>query len=296
MPDLNQKFRKAFLNYLKNPHHVKNQNDLVGSAAAIYKDTVSHCGIEPDKYIPPLYELIKSATKSIKLSPDLAKILDEFIRNLSDSELPEKSQAFVVLNIAHNLASPKKSCLREVINNFLITQDVLKKENNVITNRNFAGSFFLSNADVTNIRAKKSVIDNLIQSVSDGIFSKSRHDGQKFFPNVYDIEDSIKHIEKHIDTLSEKQCENILSSLLQKINPILSAQANPYDRREQAEYMTDCGKRSALKVHSFNDNWFFNFLAKMVKSIQEAIGIKTSAEELLENSVNEAEKSGITLK
>ena len=296
MPDLNPKFRKAFLNYVKNPHHVKNQNDLVGAAAAIYKDAVIHYGMEPDKYMPPMYEIIKSAAKSIKLSPGLAKILVEFIHNLSNSELPEESQAFVVLNVAHNLASPKKSCLREVINNFLITQDVLKKENNVITNRNFAGSFFLSNADVTNIRAKKSVIDNLIQSVFDGIFSNSRYDGEKFFPNVYDVEDSIKHIEKHIDTLSEKQCEDILSSLLQKINPILSVQANPDERREHAEYMTDSGKRSALKVHSFNDNWFFNFLAKMVKSIQEAIGMKTSAEELLENSVNEAEKSGVTLK
>jgi hypothetical protein len=295
MPNLSQNFRKSFLAYSKNPNSVKNKENLINTAFAIYEDAVTKCGLEPDKYISHMHEIIKPAIQGIKVSPDTAKTLDNFIRNLSFSDLKKENQAFHVLNIASNLTNPKKSCLREVINNFLILQDKLKKEDDIITNRNFAGSFFLSNSDVSNIRAKKSVIDTLIKFTSNEIFNKSREEGDKYFPIPYDVNQKIQHIEKHIDSLSEKQCDQILSGLLQRINPILNAQGSPDDIRENAEYMTDSGKRSALMIHSFNDKYFFTFLSKIVKTIKEALGIKTSSEKLLENSVDEVKKSGVTL-
>lgn len=295
MPNLSQNFRKSFLAYSKNPNSVKNKENLVNVAFAIYEDAVTKCGLEPDKYINHMHEIIKPAIHGIKVSPDTAKTLDGFIRTLSFSDSKKENQAFHALNIASNLTNPKKSCLREVINNFLILQDKLTKEDFIITNRNFAGSFFLSNSDVSNVRAKKSVIDDLIKFTSNEIFNKSREEGDKYFPISYNVNQKIQHIEKHIDSLSEKQCDQILSGLLQRINPILKAQGSPDDIRENAEYMTDSGKRSALMFHSFNDKYFFTFLAKMVKTIKEALGIKTSSEKLLENSVDEAKKSGVTL-
>ena len=120
--------------------------------------------------------------------------------------------------------------------------------------------------------------------------------GDKYFKVFYDVNQKIQFIEKHIDSLSEDQCQQILYGLLQKINPILNAQCNPDEILDNAEKMTNSGKRSALKIHSFNDKWFFTFIAKMVKTIKEVIGIKTSVEHLLENSVDEAGKTGVTLK
>ncbi|KTC92177.1 hypothetical protein [Legionella cincinnatiensis] len=296
MPNLSQKFRKSFISYLKNPHSAKNKETFVRCAFAIYEDAVTHCGLEPDKYISYMFEMIKPAVQGIKISPDTAKTLDGFIRTLSFSDLKKENQAFHVLNISYNLISPKKSCLREVMSNLLILQDKLKQEDFIVTNRKFSGSFFLSNSDVSNVRGKKSVIDDLIMLVAHEVFKASKEAGGKFFPVSFDVKQKTQYIEKHIDWLSEKECGQILHRLLQKINPILSAQGNSADIRDHAEYMTDAGKRSALMIHSFNDKWFFTFLAKMVKTIKEALGMKTSAEHLLENSVDEAEKVGVTLK
>ncbi|KTD10823.1 hypothetical protein Lgra_1789 [Legionella gratiana] len=295
MSNLSQKFRESFISYLKNPHSAKSKENFMSYAFAIYEDAVTHCGLEPDKYINHMFKMIKPAVQGIKISPDIAKKLDGFIRTLSFSDKKE-NQAFHVLNICYNLMSPKKSCLREVIKNFLILQDKLGQEEFIVTNRNFSGSFFLSNADVSNVRAKKSVIDDLIMLVSNEVFKASKETGEKFFPVSFDAKQKIQYIEKHIDWLSEKECGQILYNLLQKIKPILSAKGNSADIKDHAEYMTDSGKRSALMIHSFNDKWFFTFLAKMVKTIKEALGMKTSAEHLLENSVDEAEKAEVTLK
>lgn len=296
MPNLSENFRESFLAYSKNPHNDKNKANLVNYAFAIFEDAVNKCGMIPDEYLVHIFDIIKPAIQGIKVNPDLSKILDDFIRDLSFSELKTENQAFHVLNLAYNLTSPKKSCLREVIKNFLILQEKLTREDFIITNRNFAGSFFLNNLDVSNVREKKSVIDNLVKFVSDEVFNKSREDEDKFFPCSYNVNEKIQHIEKHIDSLSEKQCEQILSGLLQKINPILHAQSNPDDVRGDAENMTDFGKKRALKIHSFNDKWFFTFLAKIVKTIQETLGIKTTAERLLENLVADAKNAGVTLK
>lgn len=295
MMNLSQKFRRSFLPYSKNPHNIKNKENLVKAAFAIYEDAAASCGLDPRKYAIHMYNIIKPAIHGIKISPDITKTLNDFICNLRFSDLKSESQASDALDIVHYLTGQKKSCLREVINNFLILQDKLDKEDVIITNRNFNGSFFLNNSDVTKVRGKKSVIDNLIKLAYNEVFDKAGGKDKNCFP--ISVNQKIQYIESHIDSLSEEQCDEILTNLLQKINLILNAQANPDDIKENAENMTDSEKRSALMIHSFNDNYFFTFFAKIVKTIQEALGIKTSAERLLKNSIDEAAKVvGVTLR
>lgn len=293
MSDSIKNFRKAFLAYVKAPHE---KGKLVDAACAIYNEANSKYGNKPDEYIPYIREQIKSAMQGIKLNLSTYNKFNNLIRGLGLSSSPKERQALQALTIASNLINPKKCCLREVINNFLILQNELFREDRIITNRNFAGSFFLNLSDVTNVRGKKSVIDNLLKSVSNEVFNESREEGSKYFPVPYNVNQKIQHIEKHIDSLSETQCNQILSGLIQKISPILHAQSNSDDITDNAESMTNSGKKSALKIHSFNDKWFFTFLAKIAKKIQEVLKIKTTAEHLLEYSVTEAENAGMTLK
>ncbi|KTD11051.1 hypothetical protein Lgra_2017 [Legionella gratiana] len=185
----------------------------------------------------------------------------------------------------------KDECLKKIARDFLIAQAGLEYEERIITNRNFAGSLFLSNSDVTNLRAKKAVIDSLIQTFAKEIFSLSKKKEQEKYLPIGTAEEKIRRLESHISTLSDGECGNVLTKLLNEINPILDVEANSENRRDHAEYMDDSGKRSALKVHSFNDGWFFTFLSKLVQKIQETIGMKTSEEKLLEHSVQEAESS-----
>ena len=56
MPNLSQNFRKSFLAYSKNPNSVKNKENLINTAFAIYEDAVTKCGLEPDKYISHMHE------------------------------------------------------------------------------------------------------------------------------------------------------------------------------------------------------------------------------------------------
>ena len=114
MPNLSLNLRKSFLAYSKNSNSVKNKENLVNAAFAIYEDAEAKCGLVPDKYINHMYEIIKPAMQEIKISPDVAKTLDGFIRELSFADLKKENQAFHALNIASSLSSPKKSCLIEL--------------------------------------------------------------------------------------------------------------------------------------------------------------------------------------
>ena len=194
-------------------------------AVAVYNHAAEKGGIEPDKYLPYIYEIIKPAIKGIKVSPEIAETLYGFFRK-------NETHAFHALNLSYSLTGPKKSCLREAINKFLILQDKLAREDFKITAKNFAGSFFLNNADVSNVRRKKSVIDSLIDFVSKEVFNQSREDQNKYFPVSYNVNQKIQLIEKHVDSLTEKECKQILTGFLQKINPILNPQSNSDDIRD----------------------------------------------------------------
>lgn len=189
----------------------------------------------------------------------------------------------------------KKECLKKIAHDFMVAQAGLDYEDRVLTNRNFAGSFFLENSDVVNLRAKKAVIDNIVKNIAYDVFSLSTNTNRKYLPVNFNTDQKIQHLESHIDTLSEEDSDFVLSELLGIIKPILAVQPDPTNRRDQYDYMDNSGKRSALQVHSFDDFWFFNFLSKLVQTIKQAMGIKTSEEKLLERSVDNAERVGVNL-
>ena len=178
-----------------------------------------------------------------------------------------------------------KKCLKKLVNDYLKIQDKLDKEISIVNDKYGAGSFFLSQSDVDHISAKKSVIDYLIKPVINEI---NEITSEKGFPYTADfgLEQKIQCMGDRINTLPEEQCKQVLSSFYKKIEPISSASA-PGEINTNADYMDDKGKRSALKAHSFNDKWFFTFLSQWIQTVKESLGIKTSAEILLENSVNE---------
>jgi len=213
------------------------------------------------------------------------------IRDLGNSDSIEESLAFHALNIAYNFINPKKTCLKETICNLLRLHDKLAKEEISISNKNFYGSFFLTTSDVEKIRAKKEVIDELLNSTTEKIFTTSPAVWPKDFPVSLTIDQNIRLIEQHISTLSEKQCEQILSLLLRQIEPILEAKATPSETTFCEKRNSD--KRNALHVHALNDRWFFDFLTKLVQTIKNALGVKTSAELVLEHVVDETKQLGI---
>jgi hypothetical protein len=293
MNKLSENFRIVFLAYSKNPNHSSNKAALVESAYKIYTNA-SQTDCAADAFIPKMWKIIKPALQGIEVDSTISETLNKLCRDLSNSNDDKEKTAFHALNIASVLINPKKSCLRKAISNLLILEEKLKKEDSIITNRNYYNSFFLSNSDVCNIRGKRSVINQLIDFTCEEVFDKSNEGNPKFIPISYTVNQKIQYMEKHIDYLSEKECTEILSYLVKKINPILNAQDNPGGIQYSAEGMTDSGKKSAIKIHSFNDKWYFTFLAKMVKIIQETLKIKTSAEHILENLVNEAKKINVT--
>ena len=197
------------------------------------------------------------------------------------------------------MPSAKKKCLKEIVRNFLTEFDKLAYVGRTTTNRNFDGSFFLSNSDVTRIMARKSVLDELFLPVAEGIFGKKVDNKNRgrghvmLFCNDTKTKGKIELLNKKIDEMSEEKAEEVLKGFLEKTAPIVNAKAVERGTQDRAEMMMgnkDKGitaydqKKSALMEHSFNDKWIFNFLAKLVKTVQEALGIKTSSEKLLEES------------
>ena len=71
-----------------------------------------------------------------------------------------------------NLTNPKRVCLRELINSLVALEKELEKEITTLTNRHTAGSFFLSNKDINDIRDKKTVIDGILDLVLDTMVSR----------------------------------------------------------------------------------------------------------------------------
>ena len=112
--ELNQQFRDALINYLRNPNDTKNQRPLTSVSFAIYEDAATKYGLEPDKYLAHMESIIKSAVSGIKIHPHLGEVLDLFKRELSRSDEREECQAFHALNMAlemflrKNFINPEK--------------------------------------------------------------------------------------------------------------------------------------------------------------------------------------------
>ncbi|WP_028388312.1 hypothetical protein [Legionella fairfieldensis] len=184
-----------------------------------------------------------------------------------------------------------KECLKEIVNNFYHEIGKLSKSYDSILNSH---PFFVTheekNNDCTKITARKVVIEHLLKFTEKLILTHSRDDLKKYMPVSYSISEKAKHLQAHIDTLTEEECRSILTEFLNdKLQPIMAAKNYKKEiLNDTAEYMTAGGQRKALSSHNYNDKWLFYFIAKLVILIQETLGLKTSSEKLVEKSISQA--------
>ncbi|GGI85200.1 hypothetical protein [Legionella impletisoli] len=185
--------------------------------------------------------------------------------------------------------SPKKTCLKEITAGFLKEIDKLDDIDRTITNENFKGSWGLNNADVSRIRARKSVMEEVFHSLQQDILNQSTLTDKKM-PYASKVTAHSERLNAHIDSMTEDKATEVLHNFLKKTDEICNnkevVQRSPY--KNSAERMTTAEKSSALKEHSISKNWVSNLLAKFVKKAREALGIKTSSERLLDESREKA--------
>lgn len=291
MSKIERQFKKLLLNYLQNPQHTDKKDNLITAASALFDQVLTECDHEADEFIPIIYETIKPIVKEIKLNPASADMLEQLKQALGCSDKEVEHQAFHVLNMAYDLIYPPKNCLREIVNNMLEVQYKLEQEEITVSNKNLAGSLFISSADVNNIREKKLIIDTLTASITNAVFTRSNYDkNRQFFPATVELDQKKQHIDTHIDSLLEDDCKKILADFLLEVMPVLSSV------RDNIDDTTQSHKRNPLKVHTFNDKWFFDFIAKLVQKIQEVLGVKTTEERCLDQAIEEVQKLDIYLK
>ncbi|RUR09700.1 hypothetical protein [Legionella septentrionalis] len=189
--------------------------------------------------------------------------------------------------------SPKKDCLKEITKNFLMELEKLEKIEHHTTNINFYSSWFVSNADVARIRARKAVVDEIFKPIHSEIFKLTKDKKPDFFPLNYSQEQKIALIQNRINLLTEQQAGVILGNFMKSTEEIVNASVVERSKIiDSTMGMTGMDERkSALKEHSLSDNWVFTFLAKLVKIIREKLGTKTTSETLLEESRDKAAKN-----
>ena len=180
----------------------------------------------------------------------------------------------------------ENDCLKDIIHKFYVEMDKLDYVDRITTNKNFERSFFLSNEDVSRIRARKSVLQELFTPVLNKIQGKDEKSPfNHLFHGSFNTSDKkITELNKKIDSMTKEQINSVFDTFLAKTRPIVDANVVKRGIQENAGYMSFDEKKSALMEHSFSDSWIFDWLAKLVKNVREALGIKTSSEELLEES------------
>jgi hypothetical protein len=195
------------------------------------------------------------------------------------------------------MPNSKKDCLQGIVNNFLTEFDKLNYVEKITIERARSDSFFLSSSDVSKIRGRKSVLDELFLPIVEDILHKKVHNNRRSSGHsellVGNAQSKMLILNERIKTMTDDTAGQILTDYLKNIEPIFEAKAVNREPTELAASMRGDEtkgitaydqKKSALMEHSFNDKWVFNFLAKLVKTVQEALGVKTSSEKLLEES------------
>lgn len=283
--ELKRNFRKTFKEFLNKPNQ-KNKEALLACSKDMYDWSIDKNGTKEDGFTPPLLTLVKESIQGLAVSTEQAESLNTLLFMQAQPESGHADDSsYVALATAYDLIAPKRTCLKEVIKKLFLMTEKLDQEMKVLRDIKAKGSFFIGKNDIDRLSAKKDVIENLLyQSVKD-IWNKSRRYEEKCVGGT--TEKEIERMNKHIDTLTQTECETILFELQKRITPILNPNDPDYERRTRD---TNAQQRSALQVHSFNDSFFFTFLSKLVQCIQEALGLKTDAEILLESSMEAINK------
>jgi len=163
------------------------------------------------------------------------------------------------------MATSSKDFLKRIAKNFLHELEKLDKSDQQVRSRNFKRSIFLSTVDVIRIETRKKTIKTLFDENIQSPIAKI----DKGFISIYhDLEEQVKSINVRIESLTDAKCCEILKNLKIKAESVLG----------------ESTKSGDISTHAFNDKWVFTFLAKMIQSINEFLGIKTSSEKLLDES------------
>lgn len=187
-----------------------------------------------------------------------------------------------------------KECLKKLAHRFLIELDKLEYSSGVVRNRHAEGSIFLDTDDLTSIENRTKVMDFLFKPVSEAIFNLIESKGKKkpFFSVQNILPNNINLIDGCIDQLDENECTNVLKLFLETTNAWKSDTTNTMES-DFPSTMTYDQRQTVLSAHSFNDGWFFTFLAKLTMMIEKTLGMKTTSEKLLENATEEINSLGI---
>ncbi len=164
--------------------------------------------------------------------------------------------------------SPNK-CLKHVVKEFLLEKEKLSKSENAVLNKNFyrGGSFFLKNADVEAVSRRQKIIEDLVNKLIEAIFHKS---ADKKIRASVPVQERIKLIDTAIDGIDEAAIKEILILFSDEhVSPYLKSDA-----------------RTPISKHSFNSKYFFTFLSKMIQEIKNTLGLKTSSEKILTQTMS----------
>lgn len=153
----------------------------------------------------------------------------------------------------------------------------------------------IDNSDCERIKRRKDVIDAVYQELFNAIAPFSTAD-QKYIPVSGNLQE---HINKHIDTLDEKQAEAALKSFTDE-NSFISQLTQPMDKSEMVKpdcspFSTDKKDQakniSAIRGHTIDGGWALSFFSKIINLAKEALGVKTSSEKVLDSTMELARSS-----
>lgn len=205
----------------------------------------------------------------------------------------------------------QKECLKKIFKELLIAEYKLNKAKDAVKcinsiDGNTRNSFFVNNEDVTDAQKKLNAITQLINNFKKIAFQNEQHTRSTLDFRTLDAH--IKSINKSIDNIGDNKIQKILIDINnglvallksgeQVMNDLSSEEVVPqngqnnearYENYDTSDLITSQEQHKILKVHTFDDTWYFTFLAKLFMIINNALGIKTSEEELLETLQKEA--------
>jgi len=156
--------------------------------------------------------------------------------------------------------------LKILVEEIVLEHDKLNNSETYTLNVNFQGSFFVCNGDVENVRKRLDILKGLKEYLEVKISDSS--DKKRA---VYGIKgkELVSFLYTQIDSFKEEDSKTILGSFYKdKVKPILD----------------DESTKQSLSKHCFSANTTFNFLSKISQKIKSILGIKTSSENIIEES------------
>ena len=159
-----------------------------------------------------------------------------------------------------------KEYLKILIEEIVLEHDKLNNSDNYTRNSNYYGSFFVCNGDVENVEKRLNIVKDLKEDLEKKISDFSKEKRASYGTKGKDL---VSFLHTQIDSFEKGDSKTILGSFYnEKVKPILN----------------DESKKQSLSKHCFSANTTFNFLSKISQKIKSVLGIKTSSENIIEES------------